>query len=342
MTTGTGTSIGYRYRLATPSDRPLFSHLMMLYLNAQRHAGSKYLPTAKTLNFYLRLFDLYVTGEVCGLLLLGNDDDHSFVLAGNGTPAWDDVYSPQAIVWAVDGADQKTKNEILATACTRLSEAGFVAITCAVREGDKSIVEALESCCTVNGSVGIEWQQRIANVRLPVTAAQTTIAVRNDEKIDLLERTIFDNDLPLVDMPMKHTFVPGMYIREVFNPAGTVITTKIHKTAHPFAILRGDVLVFSDAGGTQELHAPYQGITSPGTRRVILALNDVVWVTFHATTAAEDAESAEERRIQMIEDRIIERRELEPGKSAHELFREHYKRQRLSHGESDGQRSLPG
>ena len=34
--------------------------------------------------------------------------------------------------------------------------------------------------------------------------------------------------------PIKHTFAGGCYIREIFNPAGLVLVTKIHKKEHPF------------------------------------------------------------------------------------------------------------
>jgi len=86
-----------------------------------------------------------------------------------------------------------------------------------------------------------------------------------------------------VDCQIVHRFVPGMYIRECHIPAGTLLTTMEHKTTHPFLVLRGVLRLISANEGPQEIHAPHVGITEPGTRRMILALEDVTWLTFHAT-----------------------------------------------------------
>jgi hypothetical protein len=88
---------------------------------------------------------------------------------------------------------------------------------------------------------------------------------------------------PPQEMPLIHRFTPGLYIREIHIPAGTVSTTKIHKKEHPFVISKGEVSVWTEDGGVQKMVAPFTGITTPGTRRIIFAHTDVVWVTFHTT-----------------------------------------------------------
>lgn len=98
------------------------------------------------------------------------------------------------------------------------------------------------------------------------------------EKIDELEAALMQGEA--VECPLVHRFTKGMYIREVSIPAGTVLTTKIHKTEHPFIISKGKVNVMIGQEITT-LEAPYCGITEPGIRRIILALSDVVWTTFH-------------------------------------------------------------
>lgn len=90
--------------------------------------------------------------------------------------------------------------------------------------------------------------------------------------------------LPPVEMPLTHAFTPGLYIRTIFMPAGTLLTSKIHKTQHPFVITRGRVTVFDPEGGSVELSAGHMGITQPGTRRVLYTHEDTVWSTFHVTT----------------------------------------------------------
>lgn len=81
---------------------------------------------------------------------------------------------------------------------------------------------------------------------------------------------------------LKHTFCDGQYIREIFMPAGQVITTKIHKKKHPFFILTGKLSIASE-DGVIDIEAPYHGITYPGTKRVIYTHEDTVFITVHAT-----------------------------------------------------------
>lgn len=101
------------------------------------------------------------------------------------------------------------------------------------------------------------------------------------QAIDLLE--IETARVPQVDCHTIHRFAGGVYIRETSAPAGTLVTTKIHLTEHPFMILKGDVTVWTEDGGAIRLKAPFCGVTQPGTRRVAYVHEDTVWVTFHAT-----------------------------------------------------------
>tara|TARA_R110002020_G_scaffold4186_6_gene18659 strand:- start:663 stop:1295 length:633 start_codon:yes stop_codon:yes gene_type:complete len=82
--------------------------------------------------------------------------------------------------------------------------------------------------------------------------------------------------------PVKHSFADGCYIREIFNPAGMLIVTKIHKKKHPFFLMQGDMSIITETG-VERIQAPHQGITVPGTKRVIYAHTDCVFVTVHAT-----------------------------------------------------------
>lgn len=140
-----------------------------------------------------------------------------------------------------------------------------------------------------------------------------------DDRVDNVERRMLQF-LPLIDQPLTHTFIGPLYVRYIINPVESLVSTKIHKTAHPFFVLRGVAAVSSNDGPPIEIHAPHFGITQPGTRRLILALEEVHWVTVHHMIEAEMAEPDISRRIAMIEERIIERRELAPGRTAHELF----------------------
>ena len=82
--------------------------------------------------------------------------------------------------------------------------------------------------------------------------------------------------------PTKHSFVDGQYIREIFNPAGIVIVTKIHAKDHPFFLMKGEMSILTKEG-TQRIKAPYQDITKAGTKGIIYTHSDCVFITVHRT-----------------------------------------------------------
>lgn len=88
--------------------------------------------------------------------------------------------------------------------------------------------------------------------------------------------------LPQLDLPLKHYFSKGLYVREIFMPKGAVVIGKIHKTEHPNIISRGKVLVASESD-VRKVEAPYTYISGPGTKKVLLILEDTVWTTCHVT-----------------------------------------------------------
>ena len=100
-------------------------------------------------------------------------------------------------------------------------------------------------------------------------------------KLDVLEEEIFKH--PQVHCPLVHRFTPGLYIREIFMPAGSLITSARHLTCHPFVVSKGDVSVYVEGVEVDRYKAPYTGITHPGTRRLLYIHEDTVWTTFHVT-----------------------------------------------------------
>lgn len=102
-----------------------------------------------------------------------------------------------------------------------------------------------------------------------------------NKTLDHLEAAIIDQ--PPAFTPVIDRFTPGLYIREIHIPAGTLGTSMVHKFEHPFALLKGRIRVTSENEGIVIYEAPYIGITKPGTRRALYAETDCVWVTFHVT-----------------------------------------------------------
>jgi len=104
--------------------------------------------------------------------------------------------------------------------------------------------------------------------------------------------------------PVKHTFADGCYVREIFNPAGEVLVTKIHKKEHPFFLMSGKMSILTD-DGVVHLEGPHHGITKPGTKRIIYTHTDCVFVTVHATNKTSVEEVEEEVIAESFNDPLV-------------------------------------
>lgn len=111
------------------------------------------------------------------------------------------------------------------------------------------------------------------------------------EKIVALEQAMRilppEHHQPLQNL---HDFCPGVYARTIFMPAGTVLTSKIHKTRHFFVVTLGSCTVIDSHGGKLFIAAPYLGVTVPFTKRALHIHEDCIWTTFHPTDLTDVAE----------------------------------------------------
>lgn len=110
-----------------------------------------------------------------------------------------------------------------------------------------------------------------------------TADVATPKRVNLDECEALMSQMPPVECPVEHFFTPGLYTRQIFMPAGSLVASRIHKFEHPFVISKGRVLVHIDGGESILLEAPYTGITLPGTRRLLYIVEDCIWTTFHVT-----------------------------------------------------------
>lgn len=120
-----------------------------------------------------------------------------------------------------------------------------------------------------------------------------------NDLVDHVEKHSIDN-LPQLELPITHRFAPGQYSREMFAPAGTVLTSKIHAHTHFFFLMQGKILVMEESG-SRLISAPYHGISEAGARRIGLVLEHVVWTTVHTTDLVEDKEYSEEEMRSLAE-----------------------------------------
>lgn len=87
---------------------------------------------------------------------------------------------------------------------------------------------------------------------------------------------------PQVDCPLVHHFGPGIYVREVLMPAGTLVVGHCHKLPHLNVFLSGSLALLDDAGGFKVLHAPFLFVSPPG-RKMAWTITDCVWQNVVAT-----------------------------------------------------------
>lgn len=112
-----------------------------------------------------------------------------------------------------------------------------------------------------------------------VSKKPTIDEIANASEVEQLEYQL--SQMPDGFFPTEHLFLPGMYLRKIFMPAGSLLTSMKHKTRHSFVIMSGKLRVM-DQEGVIEYEAPFIGVTEAGTKRVLYIHEDTTWITFHA------------------------------------------------------------
>jgi quercetin dioxygenase-like cupin family protein len=102
--------------------------------------------------------------------------------------------------------------------------------------------------------------------------------------------------MPQAELMTEHSFSPGMYLRKVFRPAGTLIVGKVHKEPHFFLCAKGEIIAWTE-GGMKHLYAGDVLESKPGTKRVTLAVTDAIGITIHRT----DKTNLDEIETELIE-----------------------------------------
>jgi hypothetical protein len=101
-----------------------------------------------------------------------------------------------------------------------------------------------------------------------------------EEKVQMLEAAFLEQ--PQVDCSVIHRFGPGVYIREVTIPAGTLSIGHYQTTTHLNNMLTGKVTMVNEDGSHTELVAPQTFISAPG-RKIGYIRETMVWQNIYAT-----------------------------------------------------------
>ena len=99
--------------------------------------------------------------------------------------------------------------------------------------------------------------------------------------------------------PTKHIFLDGMYCREMFALAGTMLIGATHTKDCINLLTEGEIIV---GNGEKEviLKAPQTFIGGAGIQKIGYALTDVVWVNIFRTDATSVEEAEQELFIEKI------------------------------------------
>jgi len=102
--------------------------------------------------------------------------------------------------------------------------------------------------------------------------------------------------MPQAELVTEHQFSPGMYMRKLYRPAGTLIVGKVHKEPHFFLCAKGEIIAWTESG-MKHLQAGDVIESKPGTKRVTLAVTDAIGITIHRT----DKTDLDEIEAELIE-----------------------------------------
>lgn len=107
--------------------------------------------------------------------------------------------------------------------------------------------------------------------------------------------------MPQVECIEKHHFGPGMYVKEVTMPAGSIIVGKPHKTEHLCILLQGKMKLVKEDGEVIELVAPATFVGKPG-RKIAYIIETVVFQNIFAT----DETDVEKLEHMFVENPLLE------------------------------------
>jgi|GEM_PF-919934 len=109
-----------------------------------------------------------------------------------------------------------------------------------------------------------------------------------------------------VNMPLRHMFAPGIYVRMIYMPKGTFVIGHEHKTVHFNMVLAGRATVMMN-GVEAEIKAPDMFISGAGVQKVLTIHENMLWATVHANPTNEtDIATLERGLIELDPERWAE------------------------------------
>lgn len=155
-------------------------------------------------------------------------------------------------------------------------------------------------------------------VQLPAsTDNQEVMAISLDD----LEAVMLQEEQ--VDCPVQHHFGPGIYIREVFFPAGIYVMGHAHKKPTMNILLKGKMAVMVN-GEARVIEGPYIFNSEPG-RKFAYVIEDCIFQNLHATEET-DLEKIEEIFIDKSDAWKNKQIEIQNLKAIDQAVHQHFER----------------
>lgn len=130
------------------------------------------------------------------------------------------------------------------------------------------------------------------------------IALNTRQAIVALEQAMRANPDIQVEFEVKHYFAHGTYTKELYIPAGVVLTGKIHRNSCINILSKGKMRVISDEG-QYDIEAPYVFVSGPDVKKAGYALEDSIWINVFPWNGADTPEQIEEA-VTIKDDYLLE------------------------------------
>ena len=111
--------------------------------------------------------------------------------------------------------------------------------------------------------------------------------VKVRQTIDAVESFLMDNaahpEVAIGDsdiFPLKHTFVDGLYIREMKMEKGSFAIGKLQKNEHLWMLLQGKLTVTTESS-SEEYIGPCYVKAKPGEKKAVYAHEDSIFVNIY-------------------------------------------------------------
>lgn len=110
----------------------------------------------------------------------------------------------------------------------------------------------------------------------------TQLMSQPDTRQKIIMAEAWMKEQPQVELKVINHFSYGVYARELYIPAGVMLTGEIHKYENLNILSKGTMRVTVN-NKIEEVSAPFTTVSPPGTKRIAYALTDCIWTTIHGT-----------------------------------------------------------